>query len=235
MENKLRLLNKILINSKLILNEDPDPNATPDPNLETKRKAERTPVSTSNENTLDIKQVLDTMVKQQAQIDKLLKEKEEDEQKKQEAKEKEAKEKTEREGSEKSTEAIYDIVKQELEEIKKENKRVKEESEIKDYRNEIMETKPWLKDRFKDLLNKGGLSSRKEIDNAVTMLDELLKEKWDEVQNSKLAGASVEEISNMAKSSKPQETKKLTEEEEKEAQKEIYRKEFEKKMFVVYD
>lgn len=233
MENKLRLLNKILINSKLILNEDPDPNATPDPNLETKRKAERTPVSTSNENTLDIKQVLDTMVKQQAQIEKLLKEKEEDEQKKQEAKEKEEKES--KEGTGKSTEAIYDIVKQELEEIKKENKRVKEESEIKDYRNEIMENKPWLKDSFKDLLNKGGLSSIKEIDNAVTMLDELLKEKWDEIQNSKLSGASVEEISNMAKSNKTQETKKLTEEEKKEAQKEIYRKEFEKKMFVVYD
>lgn len=234
MENKLRLLNKILINSKLILNEDPDPNATPDPNLETKRKAERTPVSTSNENTLDIKQVLDTLVKQQSQIEKLLKEKQEEEQRRQKEKE-EKEEKESKEGTGKSTEAIYDIVKQELEEIKKENKRVKEESEIKDYRNEIMETKPWLKDRFKDLLNKGGLSSRKEIDNAVTMLDELLKEKWDEVQNSKLAGASVEEISNMAKSSKPQETKKLTEEEEKEAQKEIYRKEFEKKMFVVYD
>ena len=229
MEYKLTLLNKILMNSRLVLNDDPDDQVDDqDTTTETKRKAERNP--NSNESNLDIKQVLDLVSKTQAQLDKLLEEKKEEENKRQETKEK-----VEKDGTEKSTEAIYDIVRQELEEIKKENKRVKEESEIKDYRNEIMESKPWLKDSFKDLLSKGGLASKKEIDNAVTMLDDLLKEKWDEAQNAQLAGKSVEEISNMAKSGKSQESKKLTEEEEKEAQKETYRKNYEKKYFVVYD
>lgn len=233
MEYKLTLLNKILMNSRLVLNDDPDDQVDDqDTTTETKRKAERNP--NSNESNLDIKQVLDLVSKTQAQLDKLLEEKEE-ENKRKEALAKESKEKVERDGKEKSTEAIYDIVRQELEEIKKENKRVKEESEIKDYRNEIIESKPWLKDSFKDLLSKGGLASKKEIDNAVTMLDDLLKEKWDEAQNAQLAGKSVEEISNMAKSGKSQESKKLTEEEEKEAQKETYRKNYEKKYFVVYD
>ena len=231
MKHKLKVLDLLIKNSELLF-KDGEPTDPPEPPANIvdppKRPAGRNQPNTPNISVEDIQKILDVTKQQQDQISALMKEREDI------LEQVKSKDSNENLQEEKSAEALRDLVKNELDAIKKENQRIKEESEIKDYRNEIIESKPWLKDNFKVLLSKGGLSTKKEIDNAVLMLDTLVKEKWESENISQLAGTSVEAITNMARNTSPSQ-KPMTPEEIKAKQKEEYRKMYEADLNKIYN
>ena len=175
---------------------------------------------------------LDLNAKIKTRIDELVKEKEE---KPNEIKETIENTPTIKEGD--SGEIVASIVAKELEDFRNERKKEKEENEVKNYKEEILENKPWFKETFKSLQSKGALTSKKEIDNIVLTLDGLLKERWDEKNTASSAGMSIEELNKLASNKEPE--KELTDEQKKlqkkKEQQNMYAKKYNDMLVKIYD
>lgn len=230
----MKLLTYILQNSKIIFNEENDsdtpPIKDPDTGKVPKRPADREPIMS---NILEeIKNLAVLVGTQQSRIDELVKEKEE---KPKEIKETIENTPTIKEGD--SGEIVASIVAKELEDFRNERKKEKEENEVKNYKEEILENKPWFKETFKSLQSKGALTSKKEIDNIVLTLDGLLKERWDEKNTASSAGMSIEELNKLASNKEPE--KELTDEQKKlqkkKEQQNMYAKKYNDMLVKIYD